>query len=341
MHPWVKGGLALLAAATVVFVLVAAGEVIELVVIASLLAYLLNPLVRRLEAAGLGRTPATSLVFAGVLGVAGLLLAGVWPAVLAQVQAVRGMLTPERVAALVGEAERFLEARLAFAGIGKGSLTGPLREAVVDYARSAVTYVPGLLGLLADLVIIPFLLFFLLKDGRTLRKSLIASVPNRYFEFALNLLHRMDRQLGNYLRGKLVASLVVAVLSTVALWGLGVEAYLILGPLNGLANLIPYVGPLAAAALTVVVALLGGATPGTVAGIVVALTLVQVVDNVLLNPLVVARNVALHPVTVLLAVIVGGQFFGVLGLLLAVPAAAVVKVTLQEVVRNARRYGFW
>jgi len=200
--------------------------------------------------------------------------------------------------------------------------------------------VPDVLAFLGNLVLVPFLLFFILKDGPTLRKSFIAWAPNRYFEFVLNLLHKMYRQLGNYLRGKLVTTLVVAALSTVALWLLDVDSYLILGVVAGLANLIPYLGPVFATVLAVAVSMLGGAPLRTGLAIIAAFIVVQLIDNLVLNPLVVARNVKLHPVTVLLVVLIGGKFFGVLGMLLAIPAAAILKVAARETALSARRYRF-
>ncbi|GIV57503.1 MAG: AI-2E family transporter [Rhodothermaceae bacterium] len=332
---WTLGGLGLLVLASV---LAAAGDVVEMVLVSALLAYVLDPLVRRLEGRGLGRTAATTVVFGGLLLGTGLVLAAFWPTLVAQVVALQNLFTVERAGMLLHRLETWLTDHLAFAGVERVNLTASLQETLLNGVRWFVAYVPDLLGLLANMILIPFLLFFLLKDGPALRTWFIGRVPNRFFEFTLTLLYRMDQQLGNYLRGKLVATLVVGVLSTAALWGLGVAGYLLLGPVAGVLNLIPYVGPAVALVMTLVVALAGGSAPPVLAGITVAYLLIQAIDNVVVNPLVVARNVSLHPVVVLLVVVVGGKFFGVLGLLLAIPAAAVVKVVVQETLWGCRRY---
>jgi predicted PurR-regulated permease PerM len=340
MNPWVKTGLWALALGVALYALTAVGAVVKVVLVSALLAYLLDPLVRMTEARGMGRAVATSVVFTGVAAAVGLLLYWCLPAAFTQMRALQSAVTPEGVAALIDRAERFLQTLPAFLGAADLDLSDSIRAFVAGHVRDAVTFVPDLLAFLGNLVLVPFLLFFILKDGPTLRKSFIAWAPNRYFEFVLNLLNKMDRQLGNYLRGKLITTLVVAALSTAALWVIGVDSYLILGVVAGLANLIPYIGPVFGTALAVAVSMLNGDPLRTGIAVVAAFIVVQLIDNLVLNPLVVARNVKLHPVTVLLVVIIGGKFFGVLGMLLAIPAAAVLKVAARETALSVRRYRF-
>lgn len=340
MNRWLKVGLWAAALGAAFYALAAVGAVVKVVLVSALLAYLLDPLVRGMEARGMGRAVATSVVFAGVAAAVGLLLYWCLPAAFAQMRALQSAVTPEGLAALIDRTERFLQSQSAFLGAMDLDLSEAIRSFLAGHAREAVTFVPGVLAFLGDLVLVPFLLFFLLKDGPVLRKSFIAWAPNRYFEFVLNLLHKMDRQLGNYLRGKLITTLVVAALSTAALWLIGVDSYLVLGVVAGLANLIPYLGPVFATVLAVTVSLLGGDPLSTGLAVVAAFVVVQLIDNLALNPLVVARNVELHPVTVLLVIIIGGKFFGVLGMLLAIPAAAILKVAARETTLIARRYRF-
>jgi predicted PurR-regulated permease PerM len=228
--------------------------------------------------------------------------------------------------------------QLAALGITPVDLAGALQRLINAQVGNVVGYVSGLLALLGNVVLVPLVMFFLLKDGRTFKKSFISAVPNRYLELTVNVLHKMDLQLGAYLRGKLLLSMFVGLLSILALWMLGVDYFVVLGALNGLANLIPYLGPLLGGLTTVVVAVFTTGTFDAVPGIVVAFTIIQAIDNAVFQPLILARNVHLHPLTIILAIIIGGQFFGVLGLFLAVPAAGIVKVVLQEILRNLRQF---
>lgn len=335
---WIKLLLygALLAA--LVWASVAAGTVVRLVVIAALLAYLLDPLVSRLEARDLSRTLATWVVFLGVTAVLGTLLAVFYPLAVAEVEAIRKGFDAELLRAAVGDLETTVEARLGILGVDDLDLIEAAQAAVDEAMTHVLDYVPGVLALFGQFIIVPFLLFFLLKDSRRIKRALMRWVPNRAFEFTLLLLHKADAQVGNYLRGQVIASSVVALLSILALWLLGVDYFVLIGLFAGLTNLVPYLGPVTGAVVAVAVSVLTTGSFDTALPIVLAFAAIQAVDNAVVQPLVVARTVRLHPLLVVLALLVGAQLFGFLGLLLAVPAASVAKVLMEEAVVNARRY---
>jgi putative permease len=165
-------------------------------------------------------------------------------------------------------------------------------------------------------------------------------VPNRYFEFALTLLHKTDQQLGGYLRGTFLDSLIIGVLSVIALLILKVKYAVLLGLFAGLANMVPFIGPIFGAIPAILVVMLDGGGMGRALSVVLAFLVVQFFDNSVVKPVVVARMVSLHPIVVLLAVIVGGKFFGVLGMFLSVPFTSIIKVIIEETVRNFRKYRF-
>ena len=165
-------------------------------------------------------------------------------------------------------------------------------------------------------------------------------VPNRYFEFTLDLLYKMDSQLGNYLRGQFVDAVVFGAMAIVALWILGVNYFVFLGVFAGLANLIPYVGPIAGAVPAVIVAVLGSGNLGSALPVIIAYIILKLLDDFVVAPYVVASSVEMHPVIVLIAIMVGGELFGVLGMLLAVPVTGFFKVVLQEGISTYRKYRF-
>jgi predicted PurR-regulated permease PerM len=187
-------------------------------------------------------------------------------------------------------------------------------------------------------VAIPFIIFFLIKDGREMKKRVISLVPNRYFEFSLHLLHRMDLSLGNFLRGQFLDGLIFGVLATAALWLLHVDYFLFIGCFAGFANLIPYVGPIAGAVLAVMVVMVTSGNLTRVLYVLVAFTCIKLVDDSLIQPLTVAKSVKMHPLLVLLVIIIGGHFFGILGMLLAVPFTGFAKVGYEEGAKLLRKY---
>jgi putative permease len=201
-----------------------------------------------------------------------------------------------------------------------------------------VAFIPNMVSVIMVAVIIPFVVFFLLKDGRNMKKQFISYVPNRYFEMTLNVLHKIDMQLGGYLRGQFIEAFVIGLLAVIALGILQVKYFTIIGMVAGLANMVPYVGPVAGAVPAIIVTLANDGDPMKLVYIVIAFAIVQLIDNILVQPLVLSKSVNLHPLVIVFAVLIGGQFFGLLGMLLAVPTAGIIKVTFMELYNAIRKY---
>ena len=199
-------------------------------------------------------------------------------------------------------------------------------------------FIEGVISGLTFAVIVPFVAFFFLKEGRRLTRCLIALVPNAYFELCLNLMYQANKQIGNYIRGQLLAVLVVSVLSISGLSIIGVYYALPLGLLAGLANVIPYLGPLIGIVCSSIVALATGGGLAMVAKVIIMFLIVQLIDNVLIQPTVVAKSVELHPLVVLFVVMVGSQLMGIVGMLIAVPLTGIAKVSSQTIYEGVRQY---
>jgi putative permease len=340
MPRWTKPLALLVLAAAALWLLAPVADIVVLLVLGMLLAYLLDPLAVRLEARGLSRTAAAVTVFAGLLVVLGVPLGLLMPSLIAQVAALQAGIDLEATSALLAQAEHWVAEWLEPLGVAPPDLREQVAVFLSEHLYDVVGFVPGVLALVTQLLIVPVIGFFMLKDGRRYRRAFISLVPNRYFEFTLNALHKADLQLGGYLRGQLLAALVVSLLSTLALWLIGVDFYLIVGLVAGLANLIPFLGPLIGGFVAVVVSVVTTGTLVHVPLIVIAFVAIQFIDNLLVQPLVLSRNVELQPVAILLVLLAAGEVFGLLGLLLAVPAAAVAKVLVVEFVTTFRSYRF-
>lgn len=320
--------------------LFAIGDLVQIIIIAALLAYILDPLVTMIESRGLSRTLASVVLFGVIsiiLGIGFVLLA---PIFTTEVSSMRGGFGADNAKQLILNLENYLKNNFSFLGIADLNLVDSMSQMVVDLGNFLFANLQSVVGLLANLVILPFITFFLLKDGREIKKTLVAAIPNRYFEFTLNLLYKMDLQLGNYLRGQILDALVIGVLSMSALFLLGVKYAIVIGGFAGLFNLIPYVGPLAGALLAMTVTLVESGDGSMLLPIAGAFAVVQLLDNVLVQPTIVAKNVDLPPLVVLLVVIIGGKFFGILGMILCVPLTAIVKVLFQEALPMYRKYRF-
>ena len=330
--------VALGAVAALVVVVRVAPDLLGLVLLGATVAYLLNPLVDRLERRGVGRAAGAALVLGGLALALGALVWLAAPTVAAQAAELQARWASGELLGLVG---RF-EARIA-AAVGTGNpadvgLTAAARDAMAGGTGPLIGYVPSLVEGVSNAILVPFVLFTLLKEGPVLRRQLVAVVPNRYFEFSMSVLFQADAHLGGYLRGQAVIAVLVGATTALALGVLGVEYYLVLGLVTGVANVVPYVGFAVSAALALGVSVVTTGDFQQAAGVLVTFGVLQTVENVVFQPWITGRTVSMDPALVLLAILVGGRVGGVLGMALGVPVAAVFKVLAVETVTGLRRY---
>ena len=329
---WLAFGLGLVA------LVAAASDLAGLVVLGAVLAYLLVPAVNALERQGVGRTRATALVLAVLTALLALLVRLALPVVREQIASIQAQWASGELLGLVRDLEAKLAAQLGFVEAGDLGLVASVRDAMASETGPLIGYVPDLLETVGNAVVVPFVLFALLRDGPTLRRRMLTVVPNRYFEFAMTVLYKADAHLGGYLRGQALIAVLVGSSTALGLGLLGVDYYLVLGLVTGLANFVPYVGFVVSAALSIAVSIVTTGGTDQVAAVVILYVVLQSIENVVFQPWITGRNVSMHPVLVLLAILIGGRVAGVPGMALAVPTAAVLKVVFLETVVGLRRY---
>jgi len=332
---------ALFAAVFLLMVILYVGRVAEIVIIAALLAYILDPVVTLLEQRGLSRSTAATLVMLLISVVVVVFWYTVIPIAIDQFRALQSGSGINPTSKALGRLE--MQVRELFGSLGLGVIN--LTEEFNKLKSALVHRIPNFLihdspTLLIGLVMTPFVMFFLLKDARSFKKYFISMVPNRYFEFTLDLLYKMEVQLGNYLRGQFIDAVVFGLLATAALWILDVPYFVFIGIFSGLANLIPFVGPLAGASAAMVAVVLEQGDLIRGGYVLLAFIILKLLDDILIQPLAVGKHVDLHPMVIALAILVGGHTFGVLGMLLVIPFLGFLKVVFEESIETFRRYRF-
>lgn len=183
------------------------------------------------------------------------------------------------------------------------------------------------LSVLANLMLIPLITFFLIRDFPAFRNRTMGLLPNRSFELGWLIYFRVSQQLQKYIRGLLIQQGIMALVSAIGFWLTGFDSPMSLGLLVGLFGVIPYLGP----ALGIIPPMLQAFTgtepslylAGAAVGVIV---LAYLIDNLLVVPLWIAQVVSLHPLIVLLGVILCGHLFGLAGMVLAIPTLVVVKL---------------
>jgi predicted PurR-regulated permease PerM len=189
-------------------------------------------------------------------------------------------------------------------------------------------------------IIVLFLTFFLLSGGRQIKKIFIQVVPNRFFEPTLVLIDELDHQLGNYMRSRMIQTLIISALCAIGYWIMGLHFAIALGIVAGLANLIPYIGPLIGAAPAIIAVFLGSrfGIGWTLLGVLGLTLFVQLIDNALITPLVIGKSVELGPIATIIVVLLGEKLLGLVGVLMAVPIAAMCKLIIAEAWEEFKGY---
>lgn len=332
---------ALFAAVIALLFILYVGRVAEIVIVAALLAYILDPVVTVFEQRGLSRTAATTMIMLLITLVMVVFWYTVIPIAIVQFKALQSGAGATPASQALARMESQIRGFSESLGLGTVNLTeefGKLKTGLVHRIPNFLIHDSP--TLLIGLVMTPFVMFFILKDARSFKKYFISLVPNRYFEFTLDLLYKMEVQLGNYLRGQFIDAMVFGVLATATLWVLDVPYFVFIGIFSGLANLIPFVGPLAGASAAMIAVVLEQGDIVRGAYVALAFVVLKLVDDFAIQPLAVGKHVDLHPMVVALAILVGGHLFGVLGMLLVVPFLGFLKVVLEESIDTYRRYRF-
>ena len=294
--------------------------------------YLLAPVVNAIERTGVSRRIGVTGLFILITVVAGFGIYILLPA------------TAGQLSAFKNELPKFIEGTTNLLAISEQKLNSFLFNMYeIDISKSLestlLIFFKGLFDNLPDIIsssfvviiLAPFFAFFMLLDGQAVSKKLLALVPNNFFELALNLQHRINVQLGDFIRARLLEAGIVGFCVWLGLATVGFEYAVLLAVFAGLSNLIPYIGPVVGAIPAVLIALVNS-VPGLEFLIVIVVYIVaQLIDNFFVIPLVVAKIVNLHPVTVAIVIIIGAQIGGILGMIISIPVACILKLTITTI----------
>jgi predicted PurR-regulated permease PerM len=305
--------------------------------IAAILAYICNPLVDRLTHGKFGRTPATVLVLLLLIGIFALLLLIVAPLLqkefllMAQrlpvyFEALRERLAPwllQHFGVVLAIDMSQLQAMLSQHWSTAGNFIGQALLVVGSHGAAVA-------GWLASLLLVPVVLFYLLRDWHDLVERIGHLVPRRWLGKITQVAHEVDLVLAEFLRGQLSVMLLMSAYYACALWLTGLELALPIGLIAGLLGFVPYLGISTGIVLGVLAAALQFASATAIIPILLVFGLGQMLEGMLLTPWLVGDRIGLHPVAVIFALLAGGQLFGLVGVLLALPASAAIAVGLRH-----------
>lgn len=208
-----------------------------------------------------------------------------------------------------------------------------IQELLGGFGSGAGRVLRGVTETVAVVVLAPVLAFYILLDVPRIRRHSILLVPPSLRDEVSYVGGNVAHAMSAFVRGQFLVAAVVGVMSSFALWLIDIPFWLIIGLLSGFLNLIPLVGPFVGGALAALVALLSG-NPGKAVLAIVALTIVQQIDNHLITPMVQKSRVQLSPLIIVIALLVGGSIAGFLGVLIAVPSVAALRIVVGHIWRT-------
>jgi putative permease len=309
-------------------------------VLAFVMNYLLAPIVDLLERRGLSRQAS---IFIPFFAAAFLIAFGIYkilPLLTAQAVSLEAKLPVYQVD-LMNLVSRTETKFKGFFKLYNINISETINTWIINKTANLSAALPSAIsGSLTVLMLSPLFAFFMLQDGRRASRTILALVPNNLFELALNLHHQLNEQMGGFIRARFLEAAIVGAVVWIGLQILGFPYAVLLGAFAGLTNLIPYIGPIVGAVPPVLIALISEEPVvfHTVGLSLIAVTAVylfaQLIDVVFIIPMVVARIVNLHPITVIIVIIAGAQVMGVLGMMIAIPVTSAIKLIFQTFYRH-------
>jgi len=313
-------------------------QIFALFVYTMAIVYLLRPVVGFIENKGVPRLLAVFLSYLVVMLIIALLLLYLIPIIVNQGEQ------------FVSRFPRYLKAEVEFLSLWQGRLAElrvppsaiKLLEQTVVKVREAglalLSSVPGftlnIISVVFFFILAPFLAFYLLKDLDQVKETIVELIPERYQCDALDVIHKVDLVLSGFLRGQFLVALSVGTLASIIFSILGVDFSIVLGMIVGVLNVVPYFGPILGGLIAAIVAFFKA--PILALWVVLAMLVVQMIDSTLLSPNIMRQQVNLHPVLIAFSLLIGGSLFGVLGIAIAIPSAAVGKALVYHFLERSR-----
>ncbi|MEK5061755.1 AI-2E family transporter [Paenibacillus shunpengii] len=306
------------------------------IILTGVVYYLLNPIVDMLERRRVKRVYSILILYLLIAAIITIVVLAVIPVVRQQItDLVKNF--PVYYENVVQQFEQF---------IGTGYLTqientlrinfndivGSLSERVSTIVDSTVTGIGGFLGVLTETILaiitVPFILFYLLKDGKKLPGYLLSFLPTNIRGGTSRVLSESNHQISSYIRGQIIVSFCIGVLLYIGYIIIGLDYALILAVIAACTAIVPYLGP--AIAITPALIVAAVTSPIMLLKMIAVWTIVQLVEGKFISPQIMGKSLKVHPITIIFVILTAGNLFGVVGILLAVPGYAVLKVVFTH-----------
>ncbi|CAM4376515.1 putative PurR-regulated permease PerM [Paenibacillus endophyticus] len=302
------------------------------VILAGIAYYLLNPIVDHLERNRIKRVYSIILLFLVGAGLITILLVAVIPFLNEQaVSFVNNF--PKYGDQLRKNFEDFMDSPgfmqiQEWFNLNPSELSGNITEQATSLLNGTLSSVGSFVGAIKEvflaIVTLPFILFYLLKDGKHLPQAIVRFLPNQLQPQSKRIMAEMNGQISSYIRGQIIVSFCIGMLLYIGYLIIGLEYSLVLALVAACTSVIPYLGPAIAITPALVVALV--TSPVMLLKMIVIWTIVQLIEGKFISPQIMGKSLQIHPITIIFVILTAGNLFGLAGIVLAVPGYAVLKV---------------
>jgi predicted PurR-regulated permease PerM len=307
------------------------------------LVFLLGPPIKWLERRGVPRVFGSFLAFFGLVALIVLVALLVYPTVRDQVADFVERL-PDLYVGLIDwgrdlgerfglDVEGFFNQETLEQWLEDPANQETIRNLLFGFGAGAGFLIRGVTEAIAIIGLAPVLAIYILIDLERFKRNAVLLTPPNYQEEVAFVGGEVGTALGSFVRGQLLVAFLVGVASSIGMWAIGLPFWSLVGIIAGLLNLIPFLGPIVGGALAFLVAVLNG-DPWQGVWAVVIFTLIQQVDNHIITPMVQRARVKLSPFAIVLALVIGGSIAGLLGVLVAVPLTAAIRIIFGHLWRT-------
>ena len=315
-------------------------DIIIIISISILLSFIFAPIVTAFEGRGFNRFTSTLITF-GIFGlVLYLSLSVVIPKFLDQMDQLISKLEGFNFTDALASIEAAIINYIPI--FERGDITNRVQEffssQFVNSFESFTILLSSIVSVVGVIVIVPFITFFLLKDSKRILQGILNLMPNSYFEMSYWILKKVSLQLGLFVRAWIFDATFVGVMIGFGFYMIGIENAMPLGVIAGLGHLIPYFGPIIGGIPAVIISVVQFGDFSQVPIIIFIVLLTYALDNGFVQPFVFGKSVDMHPLMIILLIIAGGTLFGLIGMLLAIPVATVIKTFAKEIYFATKNY---
>ncbi|MBU9706351.1 AI-2E family transporter [Paenibacillus sp. AK121] len=306
------------------------------VILSGVLYYLLNPLVDVLERNKVKRVYSIVVLFLLIIGIIAIVVTSVVPVIRDQIQ---GLIqnVPAYTEQVKQQFERLIGSNFVnqfqnTIQIDPSELASKTSEKLSGFINNAWTGVGSFLGVITETVLaiatVPFILFYLLKDGRKLPQWILKMLPPMFRKETDRIMTEMNHQVSSYIRGQIIVSFCIGVLLYIGYLIIGLDYSLTLAVIASFTSVVPYLGPVIAITPALIVAIV--TSPIMLLKMVIVWTVVQLIEGKFISPQIMGKSLRVHPITIIFVILTAGNLFGVVGIVLAVPGYAVLKVIVTH-----------